>query len=110
MEAGIFKNETEGQYSRQSYQRSQNQLHWFTEELARMNLVSIYTCITWKKCQKITYIFHKTKKLISKHSKKALAQFLSINAQLVHFKHFQSLNQTAMIKILKKHDKRTSLR
>ncbi|KAI9365763.1 SPX domain-containing protein [Pilaira anomala] len=88
MEASIFKNETEGQYSRQSYQRSQNQLHWFTEELARMNL---------------------TKKLTSNHSKKALAQFLSINAQLVHFKHFQSLNQTAMIKILKKHDKRTSL-
>lgn len=35
---------------------------------------------------------------------------MAINAQLVHFKHFQALNQTAMIKILKKHDKRTNLR
>jgi SPX domain protein involved in polyphosphate accumulation len=47
--------------------------------------------------------------LTSKHSKSALAQFLAINANLVHFKHFQFLNQTAMIKILKKHDKRSGL-
>ncbi|KAG2213903.1 hypothetical protein INT47_001172 [Mucor saturninus] len=88
MEAAIFKDVSQGQYSPHSYQRSQNQLQWFTTELSRMNL---------------------TKKLSSRHSKKALTQFMAINAQLVHFKHFQSLNQTAMIKILKKHDKRTSL-
>ncbi|CAO3621211.1 unnamed protein product [Mucor fragilis] len=88
MEAQIFRNETEGQYSPQSYERSQEKLEWFTKELSRMNL---------------------TKKLSSRPSKKALTQFLAINAQLVHFKHFQSLNQTAMIKILKKHDKRSGL-
>ncbi|KAI8639048.1 SPX domain-containing protein [Parasitella parasitica] len=86
--AQIFRNETEGQYSPQSHERSQQKFQWFTRELARMNL---------------------TKKLSSRHSKKAITQFLAINAQLVHFKHFQSLNQTAMIKILKKHDKRSGL-
>ncbi|CAO3609707.1 unnamed protein product [Mucor hiemalis] len=88
IEAAIFKNESENHTTPQSYERSQEQLQWFTKELSRMNL---------------------TKKLTSKHSKKALTQFMAINAQLVHFKHFQALNQTAMIKILKKHDKRTNL-
>lgn len=88
IEAAIFKNESEKHTTPQSYERSQEQLQWFTKELSRMNL---------------------TKKLSSKHSKKALTQFMAINAQLVHFKHFQALNQTAMIKILKKHDKRTNL-
>jgi hypothetical protein len=41
MEASIFKNETEGQYTAQSYQHSQLQLAWFTEELTRMNLVRV---------------------------------------------------------------------
>lgn len=51
MEAAIFKYEAEGQYSRQSYQRSQSQLQWFTEELARMNLVRYIKlkCIEEKK-------------------------------------------------------------
>jgi hypothetical protein len=40
MEAAIFKNEAEGQYTHQSYERSQDQLQWFTQELSRMNLVS----------------------------------------------------------------------
>lgn len=39
MEAQIFRNETEGQYSPQSYERSQEKLEWFTKELTRMNLV-----------------------------------------------------------------------
>ncbi|KAI8977416.1 SPX domain-containing protein [Mycotypha africana] len=67
----------------------QQQLEWFTAELSRMSM---------------------TKRLSSKSSKMALTQFLAINAQLVHFKHFQALNQTAMRKILKKHDKRSGLR
>ncbi|RCH86609.1 hypothetical protein CU098_006479, partial [Rhizopus stolonifer] len=84
-EASIFTD----QYGRQQlYKTSQEQLQWFTAELARVSLA---------------------KKLATKHSKVALAQFLSINAQLVQFKQFQSLNQTAMIKILKKHDKRSGL-
>lgn len=41
MEAAIFTNESEGQYTAQSYQRSQNQLQWFTQELTRMNLVCL---------------------------------------------------------------------
>lgn len=42
MEAAIFKNTSEGQYSPQSYQRSQAQLQWFTAELSRMDLVCKY--------------------------------------------------------------------
>ncbi|KAG1483496.1 hypothetical protein G6F57_002686 [Rhizopus arrhizus] len=72
----------------QSSKTSQEQLEWFTQELTRMKLA---------------------KKFINKYSKVALTQFLSINAQLVQFKQFQTLNQTAMIKILKKHDKRSGL-
>ncbi|KAI7903758.1 SPX domain-containing protein [Cokeromyces recurvatus] len=88
MEAAIFKNETNEKYATESYKRSQEKLQWFTDELSRMNL---------------------TKRMTTRQSRIALAQFMAINAQLVHFKHFQSLNQTAIIKILKKHDKRSGL-
>jgi hypothetical protein len=37
MEAAIFQNESS--ISPQSYQRSEDQLQWFTKELSRMNLV-----------------------------------------------------------------------
>lgn len=39
MEAAIFKDVSQGQYSPHSYQRSQSQLQWFTTELSRMGLV-----------------------------------------------------------------------
>lgn len=39
MEAAIFKNESEKHTTPQSYERSQEQLQWFTKELSRMNLV-----------------------------------------------------------------------
>ncbi|KAI8097844.1 SPX domain-containing protein [Gilbertella persicaria] len=88
MEAAIFKPGNENQDTAASYQHSQQQLEWFTQELKKTNL---------------------TNNLSSKNSRQALAQFLTINAQLIHFKHFQVLNQTAMIKILKKHDKQSGL-
>lgn len=56
MEAAIFKHEAEGQYSRQSYQRSQSQLQWFTEELARMNLVWYNTYCAAKIKKKLKFI------------------------------------------------------
>ncbi|KAI9243843.1 hypothetical protein BY458DRAFT_530113, partial [Sporodiniella umbellata] len=70
------------------YKTSQDKLQWFTSELKRMSL---------------------TKKLATRRSRAALTQFISINVQLIQFKQFQVLNQTAISKILKKHDKRSGL-
>ncbi|KAJ1658975.1 hypothetical protein IWQ61_001870 [Dispira simplex] len=39
-----------------------------------------------------------------------LAEFLNLNVELLSVKFFRDLNQTALVKILKKHDKRTHLR
>ncbi|KAI8097751.1 SPX domain-containing protein [Halteromyces radiatus] len=49
------------------------------------------------------------KRLSSRRSKTAFGQFLAINQQINIFQRFQSLNTTAMTKILKKHDKRSGL-
>ncbi|KAI8381110.1 SPX domain-containing protein [Radiomyces spectabilis] len=86
MEASIF--ETNHGCHVISYEKSKERFQWLGQELIRQKL---------------------TKKLSSKQSRLALAQFMALNAKLVDFKYFQSLNQMAMTKILKKHDKRSGL-
>lgn len=46
---------------------------------------------------------------MSKESKYVYEQFLALNAELINIKQFQAMNQLAMVKILKKHDKRSGL-
>jgi E3 ubiquitin-protein ligase BAH len=45
----------------------------------------------------------------ARRSKKALQNFLALNTSLIVFNQFNSVNQTAVTKILKKHDKRSGL-
>jgi SPX domain protein involved in polyphosphate accumulation len=45
----------------------------------------------------------------TKTSKSALKAFLELNASLMVFNQFYTANQTAVTKILKKHDKRSGL-
>ncbi|OBZ85683.1 Transcriptional regulator of yeast-form-adherence 3 [Choanephora cucurbitarum] len=78
----------EAQYTTASYEQSHQKFQLFADELIKANLAN---------------------RLSSKQSKQALNKFLAIHTQLIRFKHFQALNQTAMIKILKKHDKRSGL-
>lgn len=46
---------------------------------------------------------------MSRESRRAYEQFLALNAELINIKQFQAMNQLAMVKILKKHDKRSGL-
>ncbi|KAI8141444.1 SPX domain-containing protein [Fennellomyces sp. T-0311] len=87
MEAAIFESNKKD-YTIQSFERSKDQLQWFSKELDRLRLAT---------------------KLGSKQSKEALDRFLKMNAELADFKRFHALNQTAMTKILKKHDKQSGL-
>ncbi|KAI7855996.1 SPX domain-containing protein [Circinella umbellata] len=88
MDASVFETNKKVDYSMQSFEKSKQQLQWFTKELERLNLAS---------------------KLGSKNSKEALKRFLQMNSELADFKRFHSLNYTAMTKILKKHDKQSGL-
>ncbi|KAI8376976.1 SPX domain-containing protein [Blakeslea trispora] len=88
MQACIFEIAGETQYTAASYEQSHRKFQWFADELMKTNL---------------------SNKLSSKQSKQALNRFLNVHTQLIHFKHFQALNQTAMTKILKKHDKQSGL-
>lgn len=47
--------------------------------------------------------------VVKKSSKRAFEQFVALNTELITIQHYQSLNQTAMRKILKKHDKQSGL-
>jgi SPX domain protein involved in polyphosphate accumulation len=49
------------------------------------------------------------KRLKNKESKCAFEQFIALNTELITINHYQLLNQTAMRKILKKHDKHSGL-
>lgn len=51
-----------------------------------------------------------TRKFGCKKSREVLKHFVQLNNELVNFKWFHALNHTAMIKILKKHDKRSGLK
>ncbi|KAI9025919.1 SPX domain-containing protein [Phycomyces nitens] len=47
--------------------------------------------------------------LVLEESKTILQHFLAINSKLIYLQYFQSLNEMAIAKILKKHDKRSGL-
>jgi E3 ubiquitin-protein ligase BAH len=49
------------------------------------------------------------KKMHTNNSKAALKAFLKLNSSLLVFNQFYTVNQTAVTKILKKHDKRSGL-
>ncbi|KAI8603300.1 SPX domain-containing protein [Dissophora ornata] len=74
--------------STRSSEKAQKQLQWFLTEMDRSKLV------------------HKFKQ---PKSKIAFNTFFQLNSELITMKQFRELNQMAMTKILKKHDKRTNL-
>ncbi|ORZ20260.1 SPX domain-domain-containing protein [Absidia repens] len=88
MDAQIFQGKVESDRSMRSVQKTKTQMLWFTRQLDEEKLVS---------------------KLKNRASKSALQQFMALNAELITIRHCQALNQTAMTKILKKHDKRSGL-
>ncbi|KAK9704095.1 hypothetical protein K7432_010376 [Basidiobolus ranarum] len=73
----------------QSIEKTREQYQWFVQEIARLSL---------------------SKKFRNRDSNKALEQFLMLNRDLLSIMQFHELNQTAIRKIIKKHDKRTHLR
>ncbi|KAH8555246.1 SPX domain-containing protein [Umbelopsis sp. PMI_123] len=84
----VFQGNHELDRSVRSAEKSRRQMEWFTAQLLRLNLVP---------------------KIRSKESKQAYEQFLMLNAELINIRQFQAMNQLAMVKILKKHDKRSGL-
>ncbi|KAI9318478.1 SPX domain-containing protein, partial [Dichotomocladium elegans] len=88
MDAQIFKGKVEHDRSIRSVEKSKAQMDWFLGQLEEKRLVS------------------KFKKGVSRES---FDQFIALNAELLTLKHYQLLNQTAVTKILKKHDKRSGL-
>ncbi|SAM09554.1 hypothetical protein [Absidia glauca] len=88
MDAQIFQGKLEADRSMHSVQKAREQMIWFTHQVQQENLVS---------------------KMKNRVSKSTLQQFMALNTELITMKHYQVLNQTAMTKILKKHDKRSGL-
>ncbi|KAI9493247.1 SPX domain-containing protein [Zychaea mexicana] len=88
MDAQVFRGKVEKDRSIRSVQKSKDQMEWFTEQLKTQNILS---------------------QLKSKASKDTFEQFIALNTELITMKHYQLLNQTAVTKILKKHDKRSGL-
>ncbi|KAI8575994.1 hypothetical protein K450DRAFT_258860 [Umbelopsis ramanniana AG] len=88
MDAEVFQGSHELDRSLRSAEKSRQQMEWFTAELRRLNLIP---------------------KIMSKGSRRVYEQFLALNAELINIKQFQAMNQLAMFKILKKHDKRSGL-
>lgn len=88
MDAQIFQGQAESDRTFRSVERAKKQIQWFLAQLAQNNLLN---------------------KLKTKESKAAFESFMALNTELITMKHYQMLNQTAMRKILKKHDKRSGL-
>jgi E3 ubiquitin-protein ligase BAH len=88
MDAQIFQGQAESDRTFRSVERAKKQMQWFLTQLAQSNLLI---------------------KLKTKESKAAFESFMALNTELITMKHYQMLNQTAMRKILKKHDKRSGL-
>lgn len=88
MDAQIFQGNAESDRTFRSVERAKKQMTWFVEQLGKAHLLN---------------------KLKSKESKSAFEQFIALNTELITMKHYQMLNETAMRKILKKHDKRSGL-
>lgn len=88
MDAQIFQGRAETDRSFRTVERAREQLEWFIQQLDQTHILD---------------------KLKTKESKFAFKQFMALNNELITIKHYQMLNQTAMRKILKKHDKRSGL-
>ncbi|KAG0306432.1 hypothetical protein BGZ98_002397 [Dissophora globulifera] len=88
LDAQVFVGDQEADRSTRSSTKAQQQLQWFLKEMERSKLV------------------HKFKQ---SKSKIAFNTFFQLNSELITMKQFRELNQMAMTKILKKHDKRTNL-
>ncbi|KAG0313412.1 hypothetical protein BGZ99_008906 [Dissophora globulifera] len=88
LDAQVFVGDQEADRSTRSSTKAQQQLQWFLKEMERSRLV------------------HKFKQ---SKSKIAFNTFFQLNSELITMKQFRELNQMAMTKILKKHDKRTNL-
>ncbi|KAI8887421.1 hypothetical protein K501DRAFT_321442 [Backusella circina FSU 941] len=89
MDAQIFQGNAETDRSFRSVQRAKRQLTWFLDELKKEDALS--------------------KLYKNKESKQTFLRFIELNSEIIKIKHYQKLNQMAMIKILKKHDKRSGL-
>ncbi|KAF9949585.1 hypothetical protein BGZ72_008667 [Mortierella alpina] len=88
LDAQVFVGDQETDRSTRSSEKAQKQLQWFLMEMERSKLVSRFK---------------------QSKSKIAFNQFFQLNSELITMKQFKELNQMAMTKILKKHDKRTNL-
>ncbi|KAF9182262.1 hypothetical protein BGZ51_004847 [Haplosporangium sp. Z 767] len=88
LDAQVFVGDQESDRLTRSSEKAQKQLQWFLKEMERSKLI------------------HKFK---LPKSKAAFNTFFSLNSELIMMKQFKELNQMAMTKILKKHDKRTNL-
>jgi E3 ubiquitin-protein ligase BAH len=88
LDAQVFVGDQETDRSTRSSEKAQKQLQWFVMEMERSKLIQRF------KLPK---------------SKLAFNTFFQLNSELITMKQFKELNQMAMTKILKKHDKRTSL-
>lgn len=88
MDAQIFGGESEADRSTRSVKKSKAQMEWFLEQLDKQHLRS---------------------RIKSRESREAFEQFIALNTELITLRHYQVLNQIALTKILKKHDKRSGL-
>jgi SPX domain protein involved in polyphosphate accumulation len=88
MDAQIFQGNSEQDRNFRSVERAKKQMQWFLNALNKENMLS---------------------KLKNKESKLAFENFVALNTEIITIKHYQVLNETAMRKILKKHDKRSGL-
>ncbi|KAK0714286.1 SPX domain-containing protein [Apiosordaria backusii] len=88
LSAEVFFSTNEASGGARNSDRARKQLVWFQEEIGKRQL---------------------SQKFKIKSSAVAFQHFLSLNATLLQNLQFQELNQTAITKIIKKFDKRTSL-
>ncbi|KAK0648825.1 SPX domain-containing protein [Cercophora newfieldiana] len=86
--AQVFFSTTETSGGVRSSERARKQLVWFQDEVSKRQLLS---------------------KFKLEASSNAYTRFLALNATLLQNVQFQELNQTAVVKIIKKFDKQTSL-
>ncbi|KAK9465464.1 SPX domain-containing protein [Lipomyces arxii] len=88
IDAGVFFSGLEQDAGERSAERAKEQLIWFTDQVKQMNLLDRFKM---------------------RESKAVFEEFWKLNLSLLKSTQFQSLNQTATNKILKKFDKQTAL-
>ncbi|KAK9239531.1 SPX domain-containing protein [Lipomyces kononenkoae] len=88
IDAGVFFSTLEQDHGERGVEKAKQQLEWFTDQLRQMNLMSRFKL---------------------PESKTIWESFWMLNMSLLQSAQFQTLNQTATTKILKKFDKMTAL-